>query len=381
MDTLRLRKELVNTLREKGYLHRDDVAEAFLKVKREDFIWSLWERENGKWKSYPVNKETLDPKIAERIYKDESIPIVVENENIVCSSSQPAVMSVMIEEGDIRKGDKVLEIGTGSGYNAAILHEIVGREGKVVTTEVNETVYNLARASFKKSGIYEGIIALKRNAIEGVPEHAPFDVIIVTSSTPEIPHIWFDELKTGGRIIMPYVIRGSEILIKLTKLNDDILFGEGIYYVVFTRLRGVSATKHFPLFQNEFISLKEIIEDYAIKDKHLSHAFNELSRSQKHDFALFVSIHSTDSFAMLTDDDKKVYGIIKEQGDGMGVVAILEDKVIKWGSHSAYYEFKNMLEKWKNLGKPGLKDYKIIFTKKKATSGFLDTEINFVNFI
>ncbi len=381
METLELRKALVDSLRKKGYLHRDDIAEAFLNIKREDFIWSLWQKTAEGWKSYPVNRHDVSPEIAELIYRDDSIPILVEDDNIISSSSQPAVMSVMIEEADIRKGDRVLEVGTGSGYNAAVLSKVVGKEGKVITTEINETVYNLARAAFKNAGLSEDIILLNRNAVEGVPEHAPFDVIVVTSSTPEIPHVWFEELKTGGRIVMPYVIRGSEVLIKLTKLNDEVLFGEGIHYVVFTRLRGASATKHFPLFKNEFISLKEIIEEYGIEDPHLTRAFNGLSKRDRQDFAFFVAIHCEDSFSMLTEDEKKVYGIIKEQGEGMGVVAILEDRVIKWGAHSAYYEFKNIFERWKELGKPGLKDYKIVFVKRKAASGFLDTEINFVNFI
>ena len=376
-----MRQALVENLRQKGYLHRDDVAKAFLDIKREDFIWSIWERAKAGWKSYPVNRHNVSEELARLIYKDESIPILVEDGNIISSSSQPAVMSIMIEEADIRRGDRVLEIGTGSGYNAAVLSKVVGKEGKVVTLEINETVYNLAKAAFKNAGLSEDIVLLKRNAVKGVPEYAPFDVILVTSSAPEIPHVWFEELKTGGKVIMPYVIRGSEILIKLTKLNDELLYGEGIHYVVFTRLKGVRATKHFPLFKNEFISLKEIIEEYGVEDPQLTRVFRGLSKRDKQDFAFFVSIHCEESFSVLTEDEKKVYGIIKEQGEGLGVIAILEDRVIKWGAHSAYCEFRNIFEKWEKLGKPGLKDYKIVFVKRKPASGFLDTGINFVNFI
>lgn len=381
MDTLKLRKKLVNLLREKDYLHREDVAKAFLEVKREDFIWSLWNKTKNGWRSFPINEQSLTSELAELIYRDESIPILIENNTIVSSSSQPAVMSVMIEEADIRSGDRVLEIGTGSGYNAAILSKIVGKEGKVVTLEINETIYNLAKAAFKRSGLLNDVVLLNRDAVEGALEYAPFDAIIVTSSTPEIPHVWFDELKTGGRVIMPYVIRGSEVLIKLSKLNDEVLFGEGIHYVIFTRLKGVSATKHFPIFKNEFISLKEIIEDYGVEDSLLTRAFNNINTKDRLNFAFFLSIHCEDSFSMLTEDEKKVYGIVKEDGEGMGVVAILEDKVIKWGAHSAYYEFKKIFEKWKEIGKPGLKDYKIVFVKRKKISAFLETDINFVNFI
>ena len=381
MNTRKYREKLVSHLRKEDYLHREDIEKAFLKIPRENFIWSIWKKENGKWKSYPVNKNTLTEKLAEEIYKDWSIPILVENDEIISSSSQPAVMSIMIEEADIREGDRVLEIGTGSGYNAAILNEIVGKTGKVVTIEINDTVYNLAKAAFKNAGLSNDIVLLKRNAVEGAPEYAPFDSIIVTTSTPEIPHVWFDELKEGGRLVMPYVVRGSEILVKLTKLNEYILFGEGIHYVVFSRLKGVSATKHFPLFRNEFISLKEIIENYRVEDSTLTRAFSQLSKREKQDFAFFLSTHCENSFSMLTEDEKKVYGIIKEEENGMGVVAVLENKVIKWGSHAAYFEFKNTLEKWKNLGKPGLRDYKILFTKRKNISAFVETEINFINFI
>ncbi len=381
MNTKKYREKLVSHLRAQDYLHREDVERAFLSIPREDFIWSVWKKENGEWKSYPVKKNELSQETAEMIYKDSSIPILVENDEIISSSSQTAVMSVMIEEADIRRGDKVLEIGTGSGYNAAIINQIVGKEGKVVTLEINDTVYNLAKAAFKNTGLSEDIVLLKRDAVTGVPEHAPFDVIIVTTSSPEIPHIWFDELKEGGRIVMPYVVRGSEILIRLVKLNDYILFGEGIHYVVFTRLKGVSATKHFPLFKNEFISLKEIIEEYGMVDAPLTRTFSSLSRRDRLDFAFFVATHCENSFSMLTEDEKKVYGIIMEEGSGMGVIAILEDRVIKWGAHSAHYEFKNLFNRWKELGKPGLRDYKILFTKKKNTSSFLETDINFINFL
>ncbi len=381
MDTRKYREKLVEHLRKEDYLHREDVEKAFLSIPRENFIWSIWKKVNGEWKSFPVSKNNLSDELAKEIYIDWSIPILVEGDEIVSSSSQPAVMSVMIEEADIREGDKVLEIGTGSGYNAAILNQIVGKSGKVVTIEINDTVYNLAKAAFKNTGLSDDIILLKRNAVEGAPEHAPFDSIIVTTSTPEIPHTWFDELKAGGRLIMPYVVRGSEILLKLIKLNDYILSGEGIHYVVFSRLKGVSATKHFPLFKNEFISLKEIIDEYGVEDSSLTKAFSNLSQRDRQDFAFFLSTHCENSFSMLTEDEKKVYGIIKEEGSGMGVVAVLDKKVIKWGAHAAYFEFKNILDKWKELGKPGLKDYKILFTKKKKVSAFVETDINFINFI
>lgn len=149
------------------------VVEAFKKVPREKFV--------------PENLRNL-------AYLDQPLPIG-ESQTI----SQPSLVAQMTEALKSQPTNKILEIGTGSGYQAAILAEIVA---EVFTIERLEPLVNSAQATLKKLG-YDNVHVKAGDGSKGWPKNAPYDGIIVTAAAPSIPQPLVDQLKDGGRLVIP----------------------------------------------------------------------------------------------------------------------------------------------------------------------------------
>ncbi|MFU8803746.1 MAG: protein-L-isoaspartate(D-aspartate) O-methyltransferase, partial [Bradymonadaceae bacterium] len=113
--------------------------------------------------------------------------------------SQPYIVAYMTEQLAVEPGDRVLEIGTGSGYQAAVLAEIVGT---VYSIELLCPLANRARTTLEKQG-YENIHVRCGDGYKGWPEEAPFDAIIVTAAPPEVPPVLIEQLRPGGRMVVP----------------------------------------------------------------------------------------------------------------------------------------------------------------------------------
>jgi protein-L-isoaspartate(D-aspartate) O-methyltransferase len=136
-------------------------------------------------------------------YEDQPLPIG-EDQTI----SQPSLVALMTELAKIEPGEKVLEIGTGSGYQAAILAELTD---KVFTIEIVETLGKRARADLERLG-YGGKIRFRiGDGYAGWPEAAPFDAIIVTAAPPEIPPPLREQLAVGGRLVIPVGEKNQEL--------------------------------------------------------------------------------------------------------------------------------------------------------------------------
>ena len=136
----------------------------------------------------------VDPMMKHRAYEDNPLPIG-EGQTI----SQPYVVALMTQALKLKPTDKVLEIGTGSGYQAAVLAEIVG---KVYTIEIRENLANRSRKLLKNLG-YRNVDVKYADGYYGWKEHAPFDAIIITASANHIPAPLIKQLKEGGRLIIP----------------------------------------------------------------------------------------------------------------------------------------------------------------------------------
>jgi len=127
-------------------------------------------------------------------YQDRPLPIGYGQ-----TISQPYIVAYMSEKANLKANDRVLEIGTGSGYQAAILAEIVK---EVYTIEIIESLADLALTRLKALG-YTNIKIRHGDGYKGWPEHAPFDVIVVTAAPSEIPEELSRQLKVGGRMVVP----------------------------------------------------------------------------------------------------------------------------------------------------------------------------------
>ena len=130
--------------------------------------------------------------------------------------SQPLTVAIQSSLLDIRKGDKVLEIGTGSGYQACVLEEM---GAKVFTLERHQQLYRETSLKLKKMG-YTGIRTYLKDGFEGLPRHAPYDKIIVTCAAPEIPQTLLDQLASPGLLVVP-VDAGDNQKMKLIRKDSE----------------------------------------------------------------------------------------------------------------------------------------------------------------
>jgi protein-L-isoaspartate(D-aspartate) O-methyltransferase len=169
----KLRISMVQDQIERRGIHDPKVLQAMRKVPRHKFV---------------------PDHLRKFAYADEPLPIG-EDQTI----SQPYIVAYMTEKLEIEPGDKVLEIGTGSGYQAAVLAELTD---SVFTIEIVDVLARRAEKTLKDLD-YDNIYVKSGDGYKGWPEHAPFDAIIITAAPTKIPQPLADQLRIGGRMILP----------------------------------------------------------------------------------------------------------------------------------------------------------------------------------
>src|SRR6201987_3200277 len=161
-----------------------------------------------------VPRHEFVPEVVRRFaYWDEPLPIGYGQ-----TISQPFIVAFMTEQLDPKPTDRVLEIGTGSGYQAAVLSRLVA---EVFTIEIIEPLAERAKADLQRLG-YNNVKVLAGDGYQGWPEHAPFDAIIVTCAPDHIPQPLVDQLQDGGRMIIPVGPPDNQQLYLLQKRGPKI---------------------------------------------------------------------------------------------------------------------------------------------------------------
>ena len=156
--------------------------------------------------------------------------------------SQPYMVARMTELLGVGPGAKVLEIGTGSGYQSAVLSEVVGPKGSVYTIEIVALLGIQARRTLEEQG-YRNVHFRIGDGYQGWREEAPFDAIIVTAAPPEVPKPLLDQLKVGGRIVLPLGEVWQELQV-LTKRGDGTFDRQKVLPVRFVPMTGEAQREH-----------------------------------------------------------------------------------------------------------------------------------------
>ncbi len=135
-------------------------------------------------------------------YADEAVAVKWDHGRALSSISQPTMVASMLEMLNVTPGARVLEIGTGSGYNSALLLELAGETGLVVSVELDAELAELARSRLESAG-YGAVEVHSGDGRAGWPESAPYDRVIVTASAPRPERSWVQQLAEGGRMVVP----------------------------------------------------------------------------------------------------------------------------------------------------------------------------------
>jgi protein-L-isoaspartate(D-aspartate) O-methyltransferase len=206
MDLSDKKKMLIEGLQREGYLKSPKIVKAFMEIPRENF---------------------LRPEERSYAYADQPLPIGSGQ-----TISAPHMVAIMTELLNPEKTDRVLEVGAGSGYQAAILSKLVS---KVYTVELEAELVSLARKNLKKLGI-RNVQVMKGDGSLGLKREAPFDKIIVTCATDKIYPAWKEQLKEGGLILAP-VESGYYQELTLAKKKKGRLEVRKVLSCVFVPLR------------------------------------------------------------------------------------------------------------------------------------------------
>jgi protein-L-isoaspartate(D-aspartate) O-methyltransferase len=236
---------LAEELRVEGSIRTDAVHAAFANVRR-DLCVTHYLTANGTVIVDP--HRTPDPEVLDAIYS-AGTSLLTRAGDVPSSSSAPRIMARMLEALDLRPGQRVLEIGAGSGYNAALIHHITG--APVIAVEAYEPTAAEAYASIHRLNLDQEIKVVHRDGYLGYAHHGLFDRIIVTCSIAGIPPGWLDQLAPGGRILAPIRHGGVHPAITITPeghctaaLGADFMLAAGPLYPA--RLAGRDATEPIP---------------------------------------------------------------------------------------------------------------------------------------
>ena len=195
-------------IRRRG-INEQHILDAFLTVPREEFI---------------------SPEYQHLAYGDHPLPIEAGQ-----TISQPYIVALMIEAAGVKPGDKVLEVGAGSGYAAAVMSRIAS---EVVAIERQPDLVDLARQRMQRLG-YDNVRIVQGDGTRGCAEEAPFDAILAAASGSHVPHTLVEQLAPAGRIVMPVGDPGwVQKLVKVTKGPNDQLITEDLGGVRFVPLIG-----------------------------------------------------------------------------------------------------------------------------------------------
>ncbi|MBU0691464.1 protein-L-isoaspartate(D-aspartate) O-methyltransferase [bacterium] len=175
----------------------------------------------------------VEPAFRDRAYEDSPLPIE-EGQTI----SQPYIVGRMTSLLKIQPTDRVLEIGTGSGYQAAVLAELAD---KVYTIERHMALMRKARANLEEQG-YRNVVVKSGDGTIGWQQFAPFDKIIVTASSPVFPKTLFNQLKEGGLLVMPMGEKHNQKLVLIERVNGEAIMNE-VGQVTFVPLIGKEGWK------------------------------------------------------------------------------------------------------------------------------------------
>jgi protein-L-isoaspartate(D-aspartate) O-methyltransferase len=214
-DSLKLHQYMVDRLKRSGYIQNSRIEEAYRAVPRHLFLPEV-----------PL----------EEVYRNQPIVIKNEKEEIISTSTQPGAIAISLALLQVQPGQRVLEIGTGSGYNAALLAHLVGESGQVVTIDLDENLVQNARKNLAEAD-FERVEVVCADGSFGCPTYAPFDRIISTAAVTDIFPDWQEQLHPEGQLLLPLSLGGPQVLVAFQAI-DSYFVSSSVFVCDYMSLSG-----------------------------------------------------------------------------------------------------------------------------------------------
>lgn len=349
----RYRKALVEELKKQEGLLDPALEAAFLAVPRHLFL----------------PDETL-----EKVYADDAIAIKRDPDGtVLSSSSQPSMMAIMLRQLRLRKGDNVLEIGAGTGYNAAIMQHIVGDKGTITSVELDNQLAEQAIINLQRMRLGDVITVVNADGALGYAPRASYDRIIATVSLWDIPAAWTKQLKDDGVLVAPTWLEGMQVSGAFVVQADGTLYSRHNIPCGFVPLRGMAAVPSF----NLRVSSSALIVSSNDIDKIDSAAMHSLFTDAPEvallstslnvneywrGFVPYLTLNIPEGYAFASysvGENQQAYGL---EGSGFALIgpgsacfASYRGKgeVGCFGSADAFMALDEVLDRWNQAGRPG----------------------------
>ncbi len=344
-------------LKEAGAIRSPAVERAFRTVERHRLVETFYHRgDRGPGGSF--TRLQHDPGCPRRdhlalVYADTVLVTRHHGGLPASSTSQASLVAAMLELLDLSAGMKVLEVGAGTGYNAALMAEIAGDQRLVVTVDVLEDVVDQTRRLLAAAG-YPRLEVLLRDGFEGVPERAPFDRIVATVGCSDLSPRWAEQLAPGGAMLVPLEQASGHPLVLVTK-QDGTLRGRMVLRTGFMPVRG-------SLHIGDLWERGTVVADPAELVREPDPAPRFAARRPGE--PLDLTEDEADFLLFLGLQDRRAcwspHGPALSQGPG-GWAALAPDGIWWWKDASLAGDLDRHYRDWDARGRPALEDYQVSF--------------------
>jgi len=363
--TRKLLHAYVDDVKARALIKSEAVERAFRRVERHRLleVCFSYDQERGEYDEMRIDPAAPSTEHLEKVYSDSALVTRVSGGLPSSSTSQPALVARMLELLDLTPGQRVLEVGAGTGYNAALVQEIVGRTGHVTTIDIQEDVVAQTRRLLQAAG-YDRIEVIARDGALGCPENAPYDRIIATVGCPDISYSWTDQLTEGGFMLVPLQHGGEGFnpLVRIWREGESVL-GKFVGFSGFMSIQGELAAEQRLSFGDQ----KQATAGSPIADRPLPEPVSNWYDLEQHE--RWLKLNPLYLFLAIADGrtgwGMRGYGIA-EPGRGACLIGKDMEKVDVYGDPLLYDELVELCARWKALGSPGTEDWALEFLRRDA---------------
>jgi protein-L-isoaspartate(D-aspartate) O-methyltransferase len=345
--------QLAGTVQAANPAFSEPVIQAFRTIPRHPFVDAYYEHDEADGRKWTRRERDESAAWYEQIYRDCALVTHVDAYGrTLSSSSQPKVQAAMLEALKLHPGMRVLEIGTGSGYNAALLAHLVGSPRLVTTIDLDAQVIARAQRSLPQV-VGEGMTIVQSDGAQGYAANAPYDRIIVTASTPQLPAAWREQLAPDGvlvGILQPhYTMLGG--LLQARKYGEE-LHGSLLQTASFMPLRTEEYHKRSIRLDFRALTFAAFPYDPQLFQPHLLR--------ENHDFAFFLAYDLPDLYIFLRDGaffvsrEALPEGYVVLRREPTLEVALRGDRAMACG---LWNRLVRAFCLWERLGRPAIVQY------------------------
>jgi protein-L-isoaspartate(D-aspartate) O-methyltransferase len=365
-----LRRQMVERLETAGAIRSVGVRRAFLAVPREHYVAEITARDG-----------------IEAVYREQAALVTATDAGgrAISSSSAPAIMAPMLESLDLRPGMRVLEVGAGTGYNAALLEQLVAPSGRVVSVELEPSFARQARRALRAAGSRCAVVV--GDGRLGFERAAPFDRVVVTASTEEIPRAWCEQLVEDGLVEAPLrlAVNASLQAVVTFRREGRALRSVAVVPGVFMPLRDAGADRQVdrpPLLgawiaapagggaPRNLLSLSgnEAAMTPATARRCLatmlgpSRLAGVVRPARVEGLKMFLALCGDRRLLACLREGRFGYAVVAAGGSSVAAVTAAFNKTARiehWGSDEAARRLEAHLERWRLLGSPRLSELRI----------------------